>query len=307
MLVGVELRHLRYFVAVAEEENASRAALRLHVSQPALSRQVRDLEDELGFALFERGARSLRLTATGRVFLGEARAVLRRTDEAVAAGRAAATGRRGELQVGYAPSLTSRILPPALRAFQDEVPAVRVLLHDLSTDAMLAGLRAGSLQLAFLARPLRRMVRGLRFEPLVLEPLRLAVPPGHPLARRRSVPVAEAVREPLVAYSRGEYPEYHETLAAVFAAAKALPRIAGEFDGVASLIASVEAGAGVAWIPESVACFSGRRLKFLPLTPEPEPLAIGAAWPRQGLTPAAERFLHHARKAFADPVRPGRR
>src|SRR5213079_166720 len=128
----MELRHLRYFIGVAEEENVSRAALKLHVSQPALSRQVRDLEEELGFPLLERSAKSVRLTDAGRVFLPEARAVLQRADDAVKAARAIATG-ASELHVGYAGSPTVRILPGTLRAFQAEHPDVRVRLHDLST------------------------------------------------------------------------------------------------------------------------------------------------------------------------------
>src|SRR6266446_310484 len=118
----MELRHLRYFIGVAEEENVSRAALKLHVSQPALSRQIRDLEDELGFSLLERSAKSVRLTEAGGAFLIEARAVLQRAEEAVKTARAVATGGRGELHVGYAPSLTARILPQVLRAFQAELP-----------------------------------------------------------------------------------------------------------------------------------------------------------------------------------------
>src|SRR2546429_6681904 len=137
----MELRHLRYFIAVAEGENVSRAALKLHVSQPALSRQIRDLEDELGFLLLERSARSVRLTPAGRAFLTEARAVLQRAEHAVKMARAIATGQRGELHVGYAPSLTARILPQTLRAFQAEIPNVHVKLHDFSTEEMLAGLR----------------------------------------------------------------------------------------------------------------------------------------------------------------------
>src|SRR5437016_75278 len=113
----MELRHLRYFVAVAEEENVSRAALKLHVSQPALSRQVRDLEEELGFELLERSAKSVRLTNGGRAFLDEARAVLQRAEAAVKKARAVADGEDGELHIGYAPSLTARILPPTLRRF----------------------------------------------------------------------------------------------------------------------------------------------------------------------------------------------
>src|SRR5215471_11845588 len=126
----MELRHLRYFVAAAEAQNVSRAALKLHVSQPALSRQIRDLEEELGFPLFQRSAKSVRLTDAGTMFLKEARAVVQRAADAVAAARAVAAGGQSEIHVGYAPSLTARILPPTLRAFQAEFPKVRVKLHD---------------------------------------------------------------------------------------------------------------------------------------------------------------------------------
>ena len=158
----MELRHLRYFIGVAEEENVSRAALKMHVSQPALSRQIRDLEEELGFALLTRGAKSVRLTEAGRVFLAEARAVVQRAEEAVKTAKAAASPGKGELQIGYAPSLTARILPGALRAFHAEEPGVRVRLHDLSTEEMIAGLNQGFLQVAIVARPTaaRARVRG---------------------------------------------------------------------------------------------------------------------------------------------------
>ena len=295
----MELRHLRYFIAVAEEENVSRAALRLHVSQPGLSRQVRDLEEDLGFVLLERSAKSVRLTQAGRTFLIEARAVLERVEEAVKKARAVAAGGHGELHIGYAPSLTARMLPPALRSFQAELPNVSAKLHDLSTEEMLAGLRTGKLQMALLVRPTTAMLRGLRFEELTRDPLRLAVTPIHPLARKRAVTLAEAVREPFIAYSRKEYPEYHEMLASVFAATKRAPRIVEEQDGVSSLIAAVEAGVGVALIPESLACLAGPRLKLMPLSPAPEALIVGAAWAKEGLTAAAERFLNSAKTAVA--------
>lgn len=295
----MELRHLRYFVAVAEQENVSRAALKLHVSQPALSRQIRDLEEELGFLLLQRSAKSVRLTEAGRVFLVEGRAVLLRVEEAIKATRAVATGRRGEIHVGYAPVPTVRILPPALRTFQAELPGVRVKLHDLTTEEMLTGLRKGTLQLAFLVRPTRAMLRGLRFEPLVHDLMRLAVPPGHRFARLRSIPVAKLAAEPLVAYSRQEYPEYHEYLAALFAAAKIRPRIVEEHEGGVGLVAAVEAGYGLALVPQSLACSTGARLKLIPLTPAPAPLVVGAAWSEGGLTPAAEQFLRCARDAKA--------
>ena len=292
----MELRHLRYFIGVAEEENVSRAALKLHVSQPALSRQIRDLEEELGFLLLERSAKSVRLTEAGRAFLTEARAVLQRAEDAVKAARAIATGGRGELHVGYAPSLTARILPQALRAFQAELPNVHVKLHDFSTGEMLAGLREGKLQIALVVRLTPALLRGLRFEELARDSICLAVAPKHPLAARRTVTLAEVTREPLITYSRKDYPDAHENLAAMFAAIKSKPRIAEEHDSVSSLIAAVEAGNGVAIAPQSLTCTAGPRLKLIPFSPAPAPLVLGAAWSKGGLTAAAERFLKCAKE-----------
>jgi DNA-binding transcriptional LysR family regulator len=292
----MELRHLRYFIGVAEEENVSRAALKLHVSQPALSRQIRDLEDELGFLLLERGARSVRLTEAGRAFLIEARAVLHRAENAVKSARAIATG-GGELHVGYAPSLTARILPATLRAFQTEFPNVRVRVHDLSTEEMLAGLRENRLQIAFVARPITAALRGLRFEELVRDPICVAVAPKHPLARQRTLTLAEAAREPIIAYSRKDYPEAHELLAVTFASITTKLRIAEEHDSVSSLIAAVESGAGVALVTQSLTCTAGPRLKLVPLSPSPAPLIVGAVWSKSGLTTSAERFLKCAKAA----------
>src|SRR6058998_851892 len=262
----MELRHFRYFIAVAQEENVSRAALKLHVSQPALSRQIRDLEEELGFLLLERSAKSVRLTDAGRAFLVEARAVLQRAEEAVESARSIATGGRGELHIGYAPSLTARILPQALRAFQAELPNISVRLHDYSTEEMLR------------------------------DPMCLAVAPKHRLAERRTVALAEVAREPLISYSRKDYPDAHENLTAMFAAIKSKPRIAEEHDSVSSLIAAVEAGNGVALAPQSLTCTAGSRLKLIPFSPALEPLIIGAAWSKGGLTTAAERFLKCAKE-----------
>src|ERR1051325_905280 len=287
----MELRHLRYFVAVAETENVSRAASKLHISQPAISRQIRDLEDELGFLLLERSAKSVRLTQAGRTFLEEARAVLQRADEAVKAAKAVATGAKGELHVGYAPSLTARILPPTLRAFQAELPHVRVKLHDLSTEEMFTWLDQEKLQFAFVAKPIGRTSRGLDFEELLRDPIRLALSPKHPLARDRAAPLTQILDQPIIAYSRKDYPDAHELLDKVFAAAKAKPRIVEEHDSVSGLIAAVESGAGVAIVPETLTCTAGVRLKLIPISPQPPPLIIGLLYTRKKLNPAGEQFL----------------
>lgn len=298
----MELRHLRYFVAVAETENVSRAALKLHVSQPALSRQISDLEDELGFLLLERSAKSVRLTDAGRIFLTEARAVLVRTEEAVKAARAVATGQRGELNVGYAPTPTVRLLPATLRAYQAERPGVRVKLHDLSSEEMITGLRKGSLQLAIMVKPSRAMLRGLHFEELARDPIRLAVPPGHAFARLRSISIARMAREPLVAYNRKDYPDYHELLASLFSATKNRPRIVEEHEGAGGLVTAVEAGTGLAFVGQAMACSIGPRLKLIPLAPAPAPIIIGAAWSRDRFTPAAEQFFRCAQGVKTEPA-----
>jgi DNA-binding transcriptional LysR family regulator len=222
--------------------------------------------------------------------------VLQRAEEAVKTARAIATGELGELHVGYAPSPTSRILPPTLRAFQLESPNVRVKLHDFSTEEMIGGLRSGKLQIAFLVKLTAGMLRGVNFEEILRDPICLAVAPKHPLARRRTVSLAEVVREPIVIYNRTDYPEAHEELTKMFAHIKGTPRIAEEHDGVASLIAGVESGNGVALVPESIVCIAGPRLKLVRVAPAPPPLIIGAAWSKDGLAPAAERFLKCARQ-----------
>lgn len=294
MVGAVELRHLRYFVAVAGEENVSRAALKLHVSQPALSRQVRDLEEELGFDLLERGAKSVGLTEAGRVFFREVVAVLERLEEGVEKARAVATGGSGELHIGYAPSLTPNILPKAMRAYQMERGGVKVLLHDLSSTEMLERVRNGSLHLALMVRPQKVSLRGLCYEELMVSPWCVAVSLEHRLAKAKWVRLEEVVEEPLIGYQRGEYPDYMEQMGVIFGSLKGRVMLAEEHDGVTSLIAAVESGAGVSVVPETLSCIAGGRVKLVPVEPAPEPVSIGAVWVKEGLIPSANRFLQLA-------------
>jgi DNA-binding transcriptional LysR family regulator len=290
----MELRHLRYFVAVAEAENVTRAAAKLHVAQPAVSRQIRDLEEELGLALLERTAKSVRLTDAGRVFLEEARAVLQRADDAVKSVQAVAGGTRGQLHVGYAPSLTVQILPRALRRFQAALPGMRVALHDLSTQEMLAGLREGKLHVALMVEPTGAALRGLRFHELARYPMCLAVAPGHRLARQRTVALTKVASEPLIAYSRADYPEYHTGLEKIWAPTGRRPAVVEEHDSVTSLMAAVEAGRGMALVPSCMACLAGPRLKILPLQPATDPVVVGAVCCKVGSSIAAQKFVEAA-------------
>ncbi|MDP3071400.1 MAG: LysR substrate-binding domain-containing protein [Opitutaceae bacterium] len=292
----MELRHLRYFVAVAEEENVTRAAARLNVSQPPLSRQIRDLEEELGVALLERGANSLQLTEAGRVFLGEARAVLQRATEAVHAARAAAAGDIGELHIGYSPSPTANILPEVLRAFRKRAPRVRVNLHDLKPLTMLEGMRDGSLQAAMMVNPGRQLGPGLEFVPLISLPVMLVVSPHHALGDRKTVSLEEVLAEPIVAYSRRDYPDYHEALKTALGPARARRlNIVEECDGGMSLAAAVTAGRGLAF-SASLAHLAGSRLRYLAIKPPLPATRVGVAFRSERLPPLAQQFVAVARE-----------
>jgi len=287
----MELRHLRYFVAVAEEENVSRAALKLHVSQPGISRQIQDLEDEIGFQLFERSAKSLKLTAAGKVFLAEAKSVLQHADDAVKKARAVSGGAGGEINVGYAPSLTVQILPQALRTFQEKFPGVRVALHDLSTEEMLAQLGEKKLQVALTVLPSAKLLRGLNFEELARYEMCVAVAPKHPLTKLKFVSLEQISREPLIAYSRKDYPEYHAMLEKLFAPVGRKPKIVGEHDGVTGIVAAVESGHGFALVPNSIACMAGPRLKLIPLKPALPAIPVVAIWRKDLETELVKQFI----------------
>jgi DNA-binding transcriptional LysR family regulator len=293
----VELRHLHYFIAVAETQNVLRASTqKLHVSQPAVSRQIRDLEDELGVQLFERTGKALKLTDAGRLFLKEARAVLERSDAAVANVRALAHTGEKELHVGYSPALRTQIVSPALRAFQQGMPNVHVKLHDWSYEKIGTGLREGRLQLALIVRPSKRgAFHDLRFEELLRQRVYLAVSPDHPFARRRSVSLSDAVREPFVGLTREASPDFNDYLHAVFAPVRKRPRVIEEHDSITSVILAIEAGTGVGLSVEALGDSFGSRVKQVRLTPEPKPFSFGIAVRKGRLTPATEKFWQCAK------------
>src|SRR6266478_9043256 len=180
----MELWHLRYFLAVGEALNFTKAAAQLRVAQPALSRQMQDLEDEIGVDLLRRSSRGVTLTAEGKLFLEEVREMLKRADESVEKVRALARGEYGELHVGYASVPTVEIMPPAVAAFQKAVPRVKMLLHDLSSDDLVAGLRNATLELAVVVQPTAEHSAGI--ESLRTYLWCVALIAAHPFARLKS-------------------------------------------------------------------------------------------------------------------------
>lgn len=293
----MELRHLRYFVAAAEEQNITRAAARLHVSQPPLSRQIRDLENELGAKLFDRNAKSVRLTEAGRVFLVEARGVLKRADEAVELIQAVALGKRGRVRVGYAASPTAEILPRALRLFQRARPMVSVDLHAMSTQEMLGGLRERALDAALIVSISPRDFAGLTVHELGRYSVRIAVHRKHRFARMKEVRLSDVAAEPLLTFTRKDHPEAHAGLAKILAAYTRAPRVVQEYDSAMSLIAAVEAGRGVALDFETLALIAGERVVLRPLRPAPPPLPVSVAYRADGISATTAAFVAAARAA----------
>ena len=294
----MELRHLRYFVAVAEMENVSRAAVKLHVSQPALSRQIRDLEDELGFCLLERTAKSVRLTDAGRAFLDHARTLLQNADEAVTKARAVASAEPTELHVGYSPTPTAEILPKTLRAFQQAMPNVHVRTHDWTNKDIVDGIRDGRLQVGLIVTPAKASaLQDVRYEELFHERVWVMVAPQHRFARRRAIPIVEVAAEQLIGLTREDYPNYYDLLSTIFSKVKQKPRIVEEHDSFSGIISAVEAGTGVAIGVDPFGRSFGNRVKLLHISPEPKPISIGIAAPKGRLSPAAEKFWQCAKEA----------
>lgn len=293
----MELRHLRYFVAVAEALNFTKAAAKLSVAQPALSRQVQDLEDEIGVDLLKRSPRGVTLTAEGKLFLAETLETLKRVDESVDKVRALSRGEYGELHIGYAPSPTVEILPPALAAFRHAAPGVKVTLHDLAGDDLCTGLHNGSLEIAVMIEPSAESAAGLHFEELKRYPFYVAMPPGHSLSKLKTVSVERVATEPLVALRRLDYSEYYRILDNIFSPFQMSPQIAVECDGASSLITEIEVGRGVGLVSEIFQRAAGKRLVYRRLSNCNEAHRVGITRSQKGdVTPAGEKFCEILRK-----------
>jgi LysR family transcriptional regulator, benzoate and cis,cis-muconate-responsive activator of ben and cat genes len=285
----MELRHLRYFVAVAEEENVSRAASKLHISQPGISRQIHNLEAEIGFPLFERGGKSVRLTVAGKIFFGEAHDILQRTADAVEKARVGLAF-QAEINVGYAPSGTVEIVPRALRAFRRSFPGVRVTLHDLSAKEMLPLLLQKKLDVA-LTLPPHKLPRELNIKELERYEACVVVGITHPLAKSKFVSLNQMASEPVAALARKDYPHHHEHLKMLFATIGRKPRISSEHDSGTSLMAAVAAGQEFTLLPSCVRAAAGRRLKLLKLRPALRPWSIVALWRKDAETESVRAFI----------------
>jgi DNA-binding transcriptional LysR family regulator len=295
----MELRHLRYFVIVAEEQNLTRAAARLRISQPPLSRQIRDLENELGVSLFDRGGKSLRLTEAGRLFVVEAHSILQHVDASVDLVKSVASGKRGKVRVGYAASPTIEILRHSLQIFHESHPHIKVDLRDMASLAILRGLREGDLDVALTVSVSPRDFDGLVFKNLAAYAINVAFHQAHKFKAASAISLRDIARQPIVTFTREDHPEAHAGLRKLLSPFTASPNIVGEYDTASSLITAIEARRGIALIPSTLAYIAGNRVALRPIDPAPPLLSVGIAYRKGDNSPSATRFIQAVMAAKA--------
>jgi DNA-binding transcriptional LysR family regulator len=282
----VELRQLRYFVAVAEELHFRRAAQRLHMSQPPLSHQIRLLEEELGCELLVRTRRRVELTAAGEAFLRDARAVLAALERAAHTARRIHEGQAGLLRVSVAGSALLSVVPRAVHRLAETHPGIDVELHERSTSDQLLALAGGLTDLGLAPLPVGDA--DVDVEVLAREHTVAAVPAGHPLARARRLTLRRLAEHPFVLFPREQAPGYHDMLMTAVTSAGTPPRVIQQAAETQTIIGLVAAGAGVSLVPSSVQQLALDGVAYRPVddAPDTELAALSRRGERTGLIAA---------------------
>jgi DNA-binding transcriptional LysR family regulator len=288
----MELRHLRYFVAVGEEQHYGRAARRLYVAQPALSRQIQDLEEEVGFELFERLPRGVKLSAAGKLFLEDARRLLQEINEAAARAARVARGQSGTLRVGFTENASWRgVVPESFRRFREMRPDAELQLQPSPSLVQLDAIRSGRLDAGFVFN----MPKGgqeLHQLPVAMQRIELAAPKGHALTKLKELRLRDLADAPFVWFPRRESPALYDRLMhECFRGGLKSPCIVQEGLDEATILSLVATGMGVGWVlgtarwrcPKSVVIMSVVDLDL------PQPLALG--WRKDNKSPLLASFV----------------
>ena len=291
----MELRHLRYFIAVAEEAHVTRAAERLGMQQPPLSQQIRALEREFDVQLFRRKPRGVELTDAGRALLVEARAVLAQIDHAFATTRRTARGEQGQISIGFTSSAPFHpFVPRVIRAFREAFPMVSLHLEESGTTDLIEHLRNEQIDAAFIRTAVANR-EGLLLTPLLQEPMVLALPYGHPLAGRanadEALPLKILAAETFIVYRRHSGPGLYDAILAACHTAGFSPSVGQEAPRIVSTLNLVAAGLGISLVPESLQRMHLDGVVFRPITGAARPAAPLILASRRGEASAAVRQL----------------
>jgi len=296
----MELRHLRYFVAVAEELHFGRAAQRLDMAQPPLSRQIRALESDLGVRLLVRTKRRVRLTDAGRVFRDESRAALRRADQASEAARRAARGEAGAFAIAFAPDVELALIPRLIPPFLGRHAELRLEIQSLNPDQQIAALHGGAVQVGVAPLPLAAQ-GDIVVEPLVSQELCAVVPAKHRLANRPRLTLAAVAAEPVVFVPRLVAPRLHDLVLAIFREAGLVPRVRCHATHLQTCLALVAAGVGVTLLPAGTQGVCSVGVAFRRLRPPVAKLEIGIVYRRDEPSALRSDFITSAHAILGDP------
>jgi DNA-binding transcriptional LysR family regulator len=298
MHMTIELRQLRYFVAVAEENHFGRAAARLHMTQPPLSQTIQALEAALGTPLFHRTKRSVALSPAGSALLPEARRILQQAAALPELARRAASGEEGMLSLSFVSTADYSVLPPLLREFRECFPQVRIELREATTDVQLEDLMQGRIDAGLLIPPLHDKARAeLDYMTVLSEPLVLALPQGTKALRGKGGASLQAVAElPLIIFPRRIAPALHDAILGCFRTAGLTPRIGQEAIQMQTIVGLVSAGMGIALVPQSVSNLKRPGVEYRPLATGSVAVDTGLAWRRDNASPVLRAFLELLRK-----------
>ena len=291
----MELRQIRYFVAVAEELNVRQAATRLHLSKPPLSRQIHDLEEEVGTELFIRSKSGMRLTEAGQAFLTEARSILSQSQRAIQLAQAASRGEAGHLDIAYSVAVFDPILLSAMRLFRQRFPMVELRLREQQYHQQVHELINRRIDLGYVSIRFPELETDLVFECVRKSAFLVALPPQHPFAKRRRLALAELAGEEFISIQQYA-PAYHTWFVNLCRAAGFTPQIATtEADGALSLLGLVSAGFGVALVPETFRQILPVEVEFRPIWPT-IPTDFYIAWRRDNQSTVLYAFLEVLKK-----------
>lgn len=285
----MELRLLRYFVAVAEELHFGRAAARLGIAQPPLSQQIRRLEAELGVLLFRRTQRHVELTDAGEIFLAEVRDILGRVARAVELAQRAQNGEVGSLRIGFAGSATYHELPVLVRAYRERYPQVDVALREMATLDQIEALHNGHIDAGFLRLPTPDQL--LDFIVMRRERFIVVLPESHPLTALARVPVARLAGEPFVLQPRHRGWGYYDTIIAACHVHGFSPLIRQEAQELQTIVGLVAAGLGVSMVPASARELRGKGVAYREIDGTPPVTEMGLGWRRADPSPVLRSFL----------------
>ncbi|WP_018412166.1 LysR family transcriptional regulator [Methyloversatilis thermotolerans] len=290
----MELRHLRYFLTVAQELHFTRAAEKLGIGQPPLSQQIKQLEHELGVTLFHRETRSVSLTEAGRAFMPHAQAVLREADQAVLAARRAARGEQGQIRIGFtSASSFNPSVPAIISGFRERYPEVEISLVEQATEALVNALEAGQIDIAFV-RPTQGQREGLVTRALPAERLWLALPKRHPLSGRSALRLIELANDMFVLYPRLNGSLLYDSIIAACRNAGFSPRIAQEAPQMTSTVNLVAAGVGIAIVPESMRQLHPEGVVYVEIEDDTPPALLWVAHTRSSrVPPMTLNFMRH--------------